>query len=225
MADKKNEGSVFMPVQLHSLEDIARLAYNFNFTSNSVFAGTSGTHTVLYAFGEKLDGVVLTYTFTAEHLTKFLLYRPPENSDDEKARFSDSTEEGWQVVNILSMNIGKLGISKTAGKAKFKYVEMGSFEDLVKLAINSSSGEDNTLAQLYCFESNTGCVAYGLDLIDRLHDGECIVYYTNLKEHNKKGFALYDYKTGRVAFTGNVGEHSYMYLKIINLAEKPAFFH
>ena len=224
MAGKKKERGALMPVRVDSLEDIARLAYNFNFTSENVFASDTGEGITLYALGEKLDGVVLAYSIPAAYSGGFLLYRPPENSEEEKARMSHHLEDGWQAINVLGMHIEELGLSKNAGRIKFKHVEMGSLEDLVKLAIKGSSDDDNTLSRLYCFSEGAGSIVYGLDLIGSLHDGDCIVYYAKVKTQNRNGFAMYDYKTGRVAFTGSVGEHSYMYLKIINLAEKPAFF-
>ncbi len=203
---------------------MARLACNFNFTSSNVFASRQGNRTVLYALGDKLDGVVLAYSIEARETAKYLLYRPPENSDSEKAKLSNVQEEGWNAISILSMDIGGFGFVKEVKKSKFRSIKLESFEDLVKLAIGSPHDEDNTLSQLCCFKDGDGRVAYGIDLVPGLNDDCFTVYYARASSAQKFGFAMYDYKSGKVDFTDSVGEHSYMYLKIINLAERPVFF-
>ena len=219
MAKKKEkENNLLVPIKLDSLDDMARLSYNFNFTSDSIFASRSGNGAVIYSIGEKLDGLLLVYSLDIRDPMRFLLYKAPENSEPEKAKLSQTIDEGWQPINILSMRIESLGFAKASVKKRFKFMELGSFEDLVKLAIHSSSDDENTLACLYCFADGRNSTVYGIDLIDRLHDGNCTVYYAVTETGMKKGFAIYDYKSGKAAFTDRVGEHSYMYLKIINLA-------
>lgn len=225
MAKKTKDAALLVPVKLYSLTDIARYAYRFNFTFDNLFRGANGKGRALFAFGETLNGKCLLYTFELNKAARFLNYKPPDNGEEEQAVLSDEYNEGWQATGILSMDTEGFGVFKNAGKFKLKHVKLGGFEDIVMLAVKNT-GEDDGLRCLYCFEDKNNknkLVFYGINLINSIHDDESVIYYATTELKDRFGFAMYDYKSGKVAPTSRVGEHSYMYLKIINLAERPAF--
>jgi len=217
----KDKGALML-VRLSSLADLARYVYNFDFTFENVFTdGTQDGGSVLYAFGSKIDGRTLVFTLPIKERGIAITYRPPESSEPETARLVQEYDQTGQGINIIRMPLKELGVSKPQ-KAKAKMVQLSSMGDLVKLAIKSSPKDG--LADLYSFEDSGRRFIYGVDLVDQLNDHDAIIYYAETELGKAAGFAMYDYKSGKVMLTDSVGEHSYMYLKIINLAEKPQFF-
>ncbi len=220
---KKNNNSLIL-LRLSSLADMARYAYNFNFTFDSVFLEKIGKREVICAFGEKIDGKTLLYTLDTDKPAKFIRYKPPENDDREEASLVQEYFQGTQTINITSMQMESLGVVKNTEKLKFKALELPYVEDLIKLGIKSSSAEEDGLACLYCFSEGDEGIVYGIDLVEKLRSDDTVIYYAKIKNGKHFSFARYDYKNGKAEFAEAVGEHSYMYLKIINLAEKPFFF-
>lgn len=224
MAKKEKAKDLLIPLRLLSVEDLARYSYNFDFTYENVFTCRTRKERILYAFGERIgDGTVVYFT-EMKQPARSLLYKPPENGEQELAQLLPGTgasENG--ITSVLEMPLPGLELPKPPKPPKPKTMMLGSIADLIKLAIKGAGKEDG-LMHLCCFEEHGKTVLYGTDLVPQLHDDISIVYYATAPTASRKGFAMYDYKTGAAELTGSVGEHSYMYLKIVNLAERPPFF-
>ena len=78
---------------------------------------------------------------------------------------------------------------------------------------------------MYCFKDKKlgKAVLFGFDLIDALSNEKRYIYYTIVELSLVKNFAVYNYRENKTNFVDSVGEHSYLYLKVINLEEKPSF--
>ena len=55
-------------------------------------------------------------------------------------------------------------------------------------------------------------------------DDTRVFAFARLEANGKHHFFRYNYNTDKVELTDSFGEHSYMYLRIINLQEAPSFF-
>ena len=77
---------------------------------------------------------------------------------------------------------------------------------------------------LYAFSMKGKSFLCGFDMIDELCDDRKTFYYAAVKDKKRGGFAKYGYADNTFGFTDTVGEHSYIYIKIINLAEPFQFF-
>ena len=94
--------------------------------------------------------------------------------------------------------------------------------DLIGFAIKKAA-KDESLSQLFSFDWKGRRVVGAFNLVDGLADGKTAFYYSFCEEKTL-GFARYDYREDRVDFSDSMGEHAYMYAKVVNLAEPFPFF-
>ncbi len=212
-----------IPLRVLSLTDVARYAYNFDFTYDNIFLEEAVKPHYLYIFGERIGDKGVVYFTRTEEKPKGLLYKPPENSEGEEVKFVvlGAGQEN-KATSILRMELVEFQKPGKLKSPKLRSVRLGSAEDLIKLAINSGKGEG--IRHLCSFRDGKETVLYGLDLVEGMHGEDTTLYYAKTAAQQPMSFARYDYKSGAVGFTDSVGDHAYLYLKIINLAEKPVFF-
>ncbi len=209
-----------------SLNDICRYAYNFNFTSSCLFSLRRGKKSRVFALCETLGKKTLACYVDMEHGKDIdrLRYVPPSEDVAEVSEVTGSGSKNDQYsINVIGIDTDK-GIESSNAKGKISLVRLRSVEDLIVAAIKKAAGAE-TVPHVYAFLYKGERVMAALQLFDELEgdDGTSVMYYAYYKGEDAS-FARYNYTENSVDFANVAGEHSYMYVKIINLAEKFPFF-
>ena len=211
-------------IKVKSAKDLARMAFSGDFSSRSLLSSDSGGRHRLMLLGEQIADTVLAYYCETDSKSRGLLYSGGDSADSaEKVDFYEKDpgmEKGFLDifdVDITAFANGKIDV-KSVSLVRVKSTDM-----LVKMAIKSAVKEES-IRQLYLFSRGGRQALGGFDLIDELNDDKRSFYYSFPVSIREAAFAKYDYKSGRVEFSDRIGEYSYMFLKIINLAEPFPFF-
>jgi len=102
-------------------------------------------------------------------------------------------------------------------------IKVGRYESLVKSLVKKAV-EKEEIEKAYIFEKNSKYYIGVFDLLEELTDNKKSFYYAELKEYSESSFIRYNYSSDKIEFTKDFGEHSYLYIKLINLAEPFPFF-
>ncbi len=221
MKSKEEKGKKITYVRAKSLDDIARLAFGDDFSSRSLICSPRGKKNRITLLGEHVGSCIIAYYVESEGTCKGISY----SSDDSGERVEVVAHERGMdknFIDVFHVEIEGLKDGKPE-KDSVAIIKAGSFEDLAKMAIKASV-KDESIRHLYSFEYKGKRIIGGFDLIEELNDEARNFYYTLLSKDNQGKYIAYDYKTGRIEFTDRMREYSYMYLKIINLAEAFPFF-
>lgn len=222
---EKNEKEILY-VKLASAVDLARYAYNFDFTSRSLlqFKAESGVTRVV-CLGEAIGNVTLGYYVNIDSPSAVAIYNFPSSRDErESVRFAGNAEGNEKKgIGMINLDLSVFGKAKGVGKGEIMLIKVGSPEDLVHATIKRTVNEE-AFMNLYAFDYKGKSILCCFDLIQELADDRKTFYYAVLKDKKRAGFAKYSYANNTFEFTETVEEHSYIYVKIINLAEPFQFF-
>lgn len=220
---KKEEKGGLLYVKAQSLADVLRCACRFDFNSDPLLLYKTKHDSKLIAIGSKVGESTLAYYFPVKATGRMALYTPASEGRAEIASFTDKTDPlGKYYLNVVKADLGELRISKGIDRKSVVLVRFDSMTDLVSIAIKKNAKEES-LAQLYSFNYNGKQVVGGFEIVDGISEGKTSFCYA-FGKGKTNGFARYDYRESRVDFTDIMGEHAYMYAKVINLAEPYPFF-
>lgn len=212
-------------VKLASLADLCRYACNFDYTNSSVMAVRSGPGYVIFAMGEEICGTSMAYYVNSATKESMISYTYPSwPAQPEEAHFTEQfSSQGVHCMNI--MNIGRADLKPAALKpsAAPAIVELSDPHDLIRAVIRKGV-QTESIQHVYSFAHRGSAVLCAFDAVEELSGEEKTLYYSVQKGGTHGNFARYKYSENEVDFTGYMGEHSYMYVKIINLAEPFPFF-
>lgn len=211
-------------VKLKSLEALARLACNFDYTNSVILSTISGRTVSIFAIAERIADIPIAFYINIPKRESLISYTyPTSDGQSENAHFAQEGEHDQShYMNIIHMDQA-IADAKRMPRKGFETVRLSSVNDLIITAIRRSVSAES-LSSLYTFEYRNRHVICGFDLIDELRDDTATFYYALAKDMHRAKFARYKYSENRVDFTDFIGEHSYMYAKIINLAEPFPFF-
>lgn len=221
---RKEDENGLLYLKTDSINDVCRYVYNFDFTSSNLLLST-GTNKRLIALGESFEDFTIAYYCDVNDSFKLIEYVPPAEGEKERSITLDKPRlSSDHHINVISLDITNF---KEVNKAKslphsISNIAMGTVDDLIKAAIRKSlKGE--SFAHLYLFEYSGKKVIAGFDLIEGLPEDRRRLYYA-LCEIQKASFVRYNYRDDTYEFVENIGEHQYLYAKIINLSEPFSFF-
>ncbi len=220
---KQPKANKILYVKLASLSDLARYVCNFDYTASSIISIRKQKGYVLVAFGEDLDGSMLAYYINTPESEGMICYTYPSSGEvSENAHFvKEPGSPPNQYMNILEVDGKNI---KEAKKSKpIQMVQVKDYEELI-IAVIKGGMAHNSLPHLYSFSKSGKTVFCAFDIIEELSDGPRTLYYSVTDGNLNASFARYKYIDNKVDFTTYMGEHSYMYAKIINLAEQFPFF-
>ncbi len=209
--------------KLASLDDLARYACNFDYTASSLICVRKPSGYAIFALGEQLDGSTLALYVNSAQSEGMLCYTYPSyGGQPENTHFVTAAGQmPNHYMGILEME--SAGI-KEAKKAKpVLAVRIRSPDELVKAVIRKGVATES-IPHIYAFSKEGKVVLCAFDIISEFQEGPRTVYYAVSDRMPAASFARYKYTENKVDFTTYVGEHSYMYAKIINLAEPFSFF-
>ena len=219
----KDKNFIYL-IKLSTLNDLARYVNNFDFTYDSLFFDKKLN--CIFAFGEKISDNILVYYLTLNNKKNFLKYTPATEEEKEKTEFIENIDSSFtntSYINTINMEIplkkGKNDFSKNT-----QMIKLENSADLIKIAISKSGNDNSNNTCLYSFNiSNKKAIIFGIDLISTLENHKNFIYFAEEDYEKIKNFGVFSYRENKTGFVDYIGEHSYSYIKIIKLAEKPLF--
>jgi hypothetical protein len=221
---EKEDEKGLLYIKADSTNDICRYVYNFDFTSSNLLLST-GHDKRLIALGESFEDFTIAYYCNVAETLKLIEYIPPAEGEKERSLLLEKPRQtNDHHINVISLDVTNF---KEVNKTRFhshsvSSIAMGSVSDLVKAAIRKSLRSES-FAHLYSFEHSGKRVIAGFDLIEGLPEDKRRLYYV-IHEGQKSSFVRYSYREDTYEFVDIIGEHQYLYAKIINLTESFPFF-
>ena len=220
---KQPKANSIVYVKLGSLDDLSRYVCNFDYTASSIISIKAKSGYTLMAFGEQVEGNTIAYNIDIKGNEKIISYTYPSSS---------SQSENSHFVNEIGalpnhyMNILEMDGKNLKKAAKIKPIPTVMVQDpyaFITAVIRRGVASDS-LAHIYSFSKGGKTIYCAFDIIEELSEGPRTLYYSISNKKHGAGFARYKYTENKVDFATYMGEHSYMYAKIINLAEPFPFF-
>lgn len=218
---KEKNKFLFHYLELNSILDLARLAYNFDYTSKNIFF--DNTSNKLFIIGEKIQDFTLIYCIKTNETKKFLKYTPPTPEKSEEAELIDEKipdDISSFYINIINLSIANL-INNSNKKIKLTTVQIDNFSDIIKLLL-SKSHDDNKISRIYSFKDKKNTYLFGFDLVD-FHTENKVLFFSKSDLNKNSNFFAYNYKENSILSVDTLGGHQYLYTKLIKLKEKPEF--
>ena len=212
-------------IKLGSLDDLSRYVCNYDYTSLQLVSFSSGGAYRIFALGEEIGKSALAYYIANPKAERAISYTYPASPlHKENSHFtSGEKQEGSSTLNIICIDSAGISDGKPKEKELPSIARLSSVHDLITATLMLASGTES-IPHIYSFTYKGRPVLCAFDVVEGLSDENKILYYA-LPDKNPSGsFVRYKYSDNRIDFTEYMGEHSYMYAKIIHLAEPFPFF-
>ena len=212
-------------LRVASLADIARNVSTFGEGVRPLYAVKEGRGFRLISHGIKLGDERLMLYFDTDECKSFLTYKPGTSSEKETVYFKDTifaAVPGQDTQNIPILEFATNPFETAKEKPKVMCLEVKHYSAVVKGVIGRSL-ENGGIGKVYMFRSGKDWYAGSFSLLGE-EDDTRVFAFARLEANGKHHFFRYNYNTDKVELTDSFGEHSYMYLRIINLQEAPSFF-
>jgi hypothetical protein len=216
-----------------SLADLCRFASTFSGEySQLLFSFRTKDQLTVFSPGIKLGGTrsVFFFDLKTKASVNFISYKASTATTQEATDMLEKITPAHQDRNTAIMPVIELMSNPfVAAKEppKIICVRVRGIDLLVKASINKSM-EHATIGRLYVFGKGGKYYAGSFSVLyldEGNEDSEIKVFsYAELKEQKESQFFRYDYNNDTVEPTNIFGEHSYLYTRVVNLAEPPTFF-
>ncbi|MDE1822983.1 MAG: hypothetical protein KGH69_01205 [Candidatus Micrarchaeota archaeon] len=225
MASKTPHGKSMLYVKAASMMDLCRYCCGYDFNTDMLLRTKEGKETRIMALGEQIGDVTLGYYVESEGKGSIISYKFPEyGKGPESMEFVNSIEQQpGNYISVIDLDLKGMKKAKEASSKDIMLMRMEKPESMINAAIRKGlRGE--ALPYLYSFAVKGYTVLCGFDLIDGLNDEKRMLYYTVMGKKKDEGFLRWSYTANRFDFVDVIGEYSYIYVKIINLAGPFSFF-
>lgn len=224
--EAKKEVKELLYIETQSIEDLARFSCRFDSSAKEMLIFKfKGKHRMV-ALGEAIgDSVMALYKdseIDADTL-RYVYVSEDHKESMEVASSFDQRQSGSAYINLISIDMSKFNEAKPKEMKGINCIKINKLDDLVKSGIKRSVMRD-TIDMLYAFEYKGKTVLGAFDIIEELSGEKKTFYYSISNTKIKANFARYKFGTNTIDFSNEFGEHSYMYVKIINLAKAFPFF-
>lgn len=221
----KNKSKNMLYIKLKSLDDLCRYVCNFDYTNSSLMLTKEGSQQRLFAVGETVGDSTIAYYVNVTKPEQVISYTYPSyDNQSENSHFLEApAHQQSHYMNIINIRRSGFKQSKLNAPKDLITIELEDSSDLIKAIIKRGVSSES-IPQIYAFEYGKKTIMCGFDVIEELSDDVKILYYAVSSSTKRENFARYKYSENKVDFTDFLGEHSYMYAKIINLAEPYPFF-
>ncbi len=208
----------FLSVEVESLLDLGRFAAALERLPRTILSIRKGEGYKMAIFVEELDDTLIFLEGRSERSSQFLMYEATSVEDRiefvEKVReYAASYIPVIQLAEEPEFLKGKKGFVPP-----LRPVKVESLTDLVKLALYKLHYDESPVP-LYLSEEEDG---HHLGAIVKVVEGEGPSYYFHAEvEGTEGGFLKVNTADVRdVKFSKGVGEHGYLYIKVIKLKGK-----
>ncbi len=213
-----------MYIKLSSLNDLCRYASNFDYTNSCIMSIKYGNGYRLFSVGEDICGASIAYYINIGKPEHVISYTYPAFGEPENPHFVESPDSQQnKYMSIINISSAEFCEAKTSKGKRPIMVQLSSTLDLVNAAIRRGISSES-ISQIYAFEYRGRMILCCFDVLEEFQDDERTMYYAIAESRKASSFVRYKYADNKVDFTDYMGEHSYMYAKIINLAEPFPFF-
>lgn len=220
---KKGIDAYFL--ELKSPLDLARYVCDFGtFIEPLNAVRSSKDHYIIFSKGEKMGKMGSIYYTESKHIGKIGIYRHGDLTEDFYMIDNIKLFENFKYYRIPIIEIEKLPFKSSKTKADgITSIEIKDFDSMVKEAI-SIAVKNETIAKLYSFMDGSRHILGTFDIMNG-DDENKIFWYSTIDEEKEFNFLRYDYNSDVVEQVNVSDENpSYIYVKVINLAEKFPFF-
>lgn len=219
---KKDHDNNILYIKVASLTDLCRYASNFDFTAENLICAKHGKDYMLVAFGESLNDTIIGYYVETKERARLFKYNVA-NGEKESVQAVDHIDTtSMNYIGVVNMDLSQFRENKKITSNSIISIKAESPEDIMKLVAEKSL-KMGAMPHVYSFTYKGKQLMCAIAPL--YHNFEKrVLYYTQMGSRTSSGFARYSYNEDRLEFTNTVGEHSYMYAKIINLAEPFPFF-
>ena len=224
MGEKGPAKAGFVYVRAAAIEDLCRYVSRFDFTSDNLFASELEGKRVVMAIGEAFENKVICYYVPYEKRAELIEYMVPQVHGEKEAAVAVERIERQPAhyVNIIDVGLRDI-IRKKFGKGEVALLRAAGYEDIVRALVKRGIREEY-ITHIYSFAYKGFRVIGAFEIVEELQNGRKAFYYSVSTNNTDAAFARYSYIDNRVDFSKTFGEHNYMYVKIINLAEPFPFF-
>jgi len=227
MAKKdKNEregAKKIMYIKAKSLDDIVRYACRFDSSPGELLSAKVDGEDRLIALGESIDDSNIAYYTSSTTTSKIIKY--DFGASENKIEFIHSIDQkpNSQYIEIVSFETFPFKTTKTLKKELIAQIKVKGSDDLIKSVIRKAV-EKEEIGSAYVFSSRGKTYIAAFDIIESLTDSLKTFYYAEMHNYKNEEFARYDYSKNTIDFSDEFGEHTYLYVKLIKLAEPFPFF-
>lgn len=223
---KKSGTKELFYIETESIEDLARFSCRFDSSAKEMLIfKVKGKHRMV-ALGEQINESVMALYKDSEvdaDTLKYTYVSEDHKESMEVASTFDQRQSGSAYINLIDIDMSKFKEAKPDAAKGINCVKINKLDDLVKSGIKRSVMRD-TIDLLYAFEHKGKTIFGAFDIIEELSSEKKTFYYSGSNTRIKANFARYKFGTNTIDFSNEFGEHSYMYVKIINLARPFTFF-
>ena len=212
-------------VEVRTLDDIARFSCRFDSSARELISSKNGKKQRVIGLAEGMDEkVIALYTdIDLDADTIRYVYGEGQEKGTEFVHGTELRQPGVCYINLVGLEMSKFGVAKESAFKGVNCVRIGRLDDLVKSLVKRGVMRDN-IEYAYAFGHKGKTVIGAFDIIEELASERKTFYYSTSNSSIEASFARYKYSTGSIDFSNDFGEHSYMYVKIINLAKAFPFF-
>ena len=222
--ESKKGGKQLLYIEADTLEDIVRFATRFDSSAKELIRAKFGKKHRIIALSESIAEAVIALYKEIEVDADTIRYEYSAGAN--RTQFVSGVEQrqpGVSFVNLVGIDISKFKAAKPGTVKNVECVRVTGIDSLIKGLIKRSVIRE-TIEYAYSFPYRGRTIIGAFDLIEELSGERKTFYYSASSSKAKTGFARYNYTTDKLDFSDEFGEHSYMYVKIINLAEPFPFF-
>ncbi len=223
--EKKGKTSVHF-VKVKALADFARALATFGEGTHAAYAVKDGQWYRIFALGLKIGDIRLAYYTESKAIGSMLVYQPgttmgPESAEIKNITSPVSNQRGAQNMPIIELARNPYVDGGEKAKVKAVMVRIKNCDAVIRGLITKSL-ENNTIGRVYCFKYGGKTYIGSFILLE--DDDDKMFCYAECPDGKEFSFFRYNYTTDKVEPTEVFGEHSYLYVRVINLAEPFNFF-
>lgn len=218
MAEKKGKekGPTAIYLKLSAIGDLARALAG---ERSQILAVKAAKGYSLMCEAEHLGDARIVLQLQAERIGRYLVYSNDEDAGERIEIVDDVTQRGdhykSQRIPIVEVEKAPYLLAK---KVKITPLEVKELEALVRAIVNGTDEEE--VPRAYSFPMGGKRAIGTLSLIN---GGEKVFAYAKAPSKEPSTTISYDYNSDTIEFPKKVGGALKIYIKLINLAERPQF--
>ncbi len=222
---EETEHSSLLYMKVSSLEDLCRYVCKFDSSAGNLLLSKDKGGSKIIAIGEQVGNAMVAYYFPMQAKTKTLKYIPGNGQTKESAEFVEKAEHsaGVTLINIIGINLLPFSGTPKITDKDLSMMNLDTSDDLIRAVIKKAMDTDR-MPDVYCIERKGKRYLCAFGIIEELENDRKLFYYSLFNSKMQASFAKYTYSENRLEFTQSMGDHTSMYVKIINLAEPFPFF-
>ncbi len=211
-------------VKLRSVHDMARNVSTFGDLIRPIFAQKNqGGYRLMWP-GAKIGECRIVLYCESKEIGNCLLYKPKSEFGEESVEFmavQPSGPQGGNAQCIPILELKNVPFEEKKPRIDASCIEARDSSQLIKAVITKAMDHE-TMGKVYVFSYKQARYVAAFGLIDE--DELKFLTYSRLDEGGEFCFFRYNYSNDRVEPTNTFGDHSYIYVRVVNLAEPFPFF-